>query len=95
MINLEALFDEHHEDEFLDTESLDIVTLCYDLYAISLLQELAPATSCILSGVRGERLYFSTDVVDLSKVITESQVITLIRCGVMYDKGNGMLCMFV
>jgi hypothetical protein len=59
------------------------------------LQELAPVTGCILSGVHGEKVYFSTDVVDLSKVITESQVITLIRCGVMYDEDNGMLCMFV
>jgi hypothetical protein len=94
METLRELFDKYHEDEFLHTERLPSSVRSFDLYAMNLLEEIVHTGGSIISGVCGERIYFNTCTNKLSKTATEHQIITLIRCGVMLDKSNDVLCIF-
>lgn len=91
---LRDLFEKHGE-EFLkfDLAGRTGVTRP-DLAAFILLDQLCPASGDIVSGANHDEIYLNIEVEELAKVITEDQVIELIRCGVRYDDQDGVLCMF-
>jgi hypothetical protein len=64
-----------------------------DLHAFLLLDELCPSDKDIICHARHDEIFLSVEVEDLIKVVTEDQVIELIRCGVRYSDDS--LCMFV
>ena len=87
---------EKHNDEFLKFER--VVTKRSrraDLHGFILLDELTPTANDrdILAGAEHDEVYLSIDDDELAAVVTEAQVIELVRCGVRCG-GNG-LCMFV
>ncbi len=57
-----------------------------DLHAFLLLDRLVPGSRDIVSGSGYEVIYLATDVKKLARVITEEQIIDLLRCGISYDE---------
>lgn len=66
-----------------------------DLHAFLLLDSLIPSNRSIISASEHDEIYLDIDLDELSKVITEEQVIELVRCGVRYDSDYDCLSMFV
>ena len=67
-----------------------------DLHAFILLDEIIPIDQPdrdIIACAEHDEVYLSIDVDDLAAVVTEAQVIELVRCGVRCDREG--LCMFV
>jgi hypothetical protein len=64
-----------------------------DICAMMLLDQLAPGEtgSGIISGAEDEAVMLDIDCTKLADVITEEDVITLLRCGVGYDEEYGCL----
>jgi hypothetical protein len=62
-----------------------------DLHAFLLLDELMPSGKKIISGISsdGYEIYLDVDIDDLNAIISDDQIIELIRCGVMCD-GNSL-----
>lgn len=90
---LRELF-EKHNDEFLKFERVETKrSRRADLHGFILLDELVPGDRDILAGAEHDEVYLSIDEDELAAVVTEAQVIELVRCGVRCD-GDG-LCMFV
>lgn len=65
-----------------------------DLHAFLLLDELCPSESDMVESATHDEFYLSPSVDKLEKVITQDQVIELVRCGVRYDSNYECLCMF-
>ena len=66
-----------------------------DLHAFLLLDALVPTTFAMVCAVAHDQIWLAVDLVDLAKVITEDQVIELVRCGVRYDSTADALARFV
>ena len=64
-----------------------------DICAFLLLDKLVPDTQDIVCATSHDEIHLSVDPEELAKVITRADIITLVRCGVMYS-GDG-LSMFV
>lgn len=95
---LAELFDKQ-DDEFLKDERLSPhpLTKRRDLRAFLLLESILPATNGrdMVTAAEHDEIWLDIDPEELAKVITEEQIIELIRCGVRYDAGIDSLCMFV
>lgn len=65
-----------------------------DLHAFCLLDSLCPGTVNIVESSEEGLLWLGVDMNQLSNVVTERQVIDLIRCGVMYDGWDTGLVMY-
>jgi hypothetical protein len=93
----EQLF-EQHDREFLKFERIqNRRSNRPDIHAFLLLDQLVPDDKerDIISSAGHDEIYLQPDVDTLASVITEDQVIELIRCGVRYDSTYDSLCMFV
>lgn len=64
-----------------------------DLHAFLLLDELVPGNKGIISCAEHDEIGLSVSLYDLTNIITEEQVIELIRCGVRIDDA-GRVVMF-
>ena len=87
---------EKHSEEFLKFELVESKrSRRADLHAFILLDEIVPDNPDrdILGGAEHDEVYLSIDDDALAAVVTEVQVIELVRCGVRCGR-NG-LCMFV
>lgn len=91
---LKALF-KKHDDEFLEFKRVEPQRSSPDIHAFLLLNELCPngANRDMVSGARHDEIFLRVEPEELAAVVTEAQVIELIRCGVRLDDGN--LCMIV
>lgn len=90
---MKDLFDTHN-DEYITFER--VVTKRSqrpDLHAFLLLDELVPGDRDIIACGEHDEVYLSIDVEALAAVVTEAQVIELVRCGVRCSREG--LCMFV
>lgn len=65
-----------------------------DLHAFLLLDKLVPGDSDIVSAAEHDQIWLVTDVNKLVEVITEEQIVELVRCGVMIDSDDCGLCMY-
>jgi len=65
-----------------------------DVHAFILLDKLVPGTEDMIGCSEHDEFYPSTDVEELAKVITEEQVLELVRCGLRFDSGLPSLAMF-
>lgn len=85
MIDLEATFNKYHADEYLE---FDRVENKYsgraDLNALILLDKLLPGSSDIISAAGHEEVFLSVDISELAEVASEEDILTLVRCGVLY-----------
>lgn len=95
---LTDLFESSNDEEFLKFERISRnpgETERPDLFAFALLDKLVPGTTDIVSSAEHDQIFLETSIEHLAEVINAEQVITLIRCGVMYDSEFEALSMFV
>lgn len=86
---------EKHNDEFCKFENVqNKLSNRPDLHAFILLDKLIPGNSDIISASEHDEFYLDIDVKDLEKVITDGQVLDLVRCGIRYDTSYDCLSMF-
>ena len=92
---LKAMFDKH-EDECLRFDRVpNKLHSRPDLCAFLLLDKLVPSPGMDMIGSSAhDQFYLSVTPEDLAAVATENDLLTLIRCGVMYDSGTDSLYMF-
>ena len=93
MVDLETLF-EKHDDQFLKSELIkNKLNLRPDLHAFLLLDKLIPGDRSMVSDSEHDKIWLDINLENLAEVITEEQVIELIRCGVMLEDNH--LTLFV
>ena len=92
---LEALFDEKHDEEFLKFDRVSVKKSGRaDLHAFIILDELIPGrTGDMVCSAEHDEIWLDIDADELADKATEGQVVDLIRCGVRLD--DGYLAMFV
>lgn len=85
---------EMYTDEFLKFDRVRCkVNKRPDLHAFILLDSLVPGKIDMISAAEHDEIFLDVDIEKLNDVITDEQIIELIRCGVRCsDEG---LCMFV
>jgi hypothetical protein len=87
---------EKHDKEFLYFDRVENKTSNRkDLHAFNLLDRLVPGSWDIVEDAQHDEIFLSVTVEELEEVATESDIIELIRCGVMYYESNDSLSMFV
>jgi hypothetical protein len=64
-----------------------------DLNAFLLLDELLPGQRDLVCAASHDEIWLDVDLKALTKVITDEQILELVRCGVRLDSKG--LCMFV
>jgi len=83
------------DDEFLKFERVETkFSNRPDLHAFILLDKLVPGDSYLISCSEHDEFFFSIDPDTLNGVITDEQLLELVRCGVRYDASLDSLCMF-
>lgn len=65
-----------------------------DLHAFILLDRIMPSDRDIVEAAEHDVIYLSIDVDKLAEVITEEQLLELLRCGVSYDSQYDCLYLF-
>jgi hypothetical protein len=67
-----------------------------DLCAFLLLDKLLPgAGKRIIGSAERDQIFLSIDCKALAEVASENDILTLVRCGVFYDRSVDSLTMFV
>ena len=66
-----------------------------DLHAFLLLDSLIPGTSDIVCATQHDEIFLDVDPIVLNEVISDDQLVELIRCGVRLDSESDSLAMFV
>jgi hypothetical protein len=87
-MDLKDLFDTH-EDEFNEFDRIEEpLHRRRDICALMLLDRLVPGETgnSIINDSDGEFIMLDVDCKELAEVISEEDVITLLRCGVKYDE---------
>lgn len=93
-MNLRELFEQHNDSEYLHSER--VCPLSHHspmLHAFLLLNRLVPGAWGVIANAEHGIIYLDVDSDTLSEVISEEEVIDLIRCGVHLRAGD--LCMSV
>lgn len=84
-MNLEEKFNRVH-DEFLKFDRVEVkLHTRPDLCAFLLLDQLVHGNSDIVAAAEHDEIYLDTDLDELEKVATLEDVLTLTRCGVIYN----------
>lgn len=65
-----------------------------DLHAFLLLDELQPNAKDMVSGAGHDEIFLDIDCDKLEKIITDDQILQLVRCGVWHDEYTDSLGMF-
>lgn len=85
-----------HDDEFLKFNRVTgNLTKRPDLHAFNLIDRLVPGNTDIVSSAEHDTIWLDVTLEQLAAVITEQQVLELIRCGVHYDNDIGCLSLYV
>ena len=94
---LRKLFEEYSEtSSCLDFDQIENKrSKRTDLHVFLLLDSLLPASTDIIESAEHDVIYLQASVEELAKVITEDQVLELVKCGVMIDDDSDLLAMFV
>ena len=91
---LELLF-EKHEDEYCKFDRIDNKkSFRPDLHAFLILDRLHPSTRDMVAAAEHDQISLEPELCDVAAIITEDEVVELIRCGVRLDSDYGF-CMFV
>lgn len=93
MINLEEVF-QKYDYEWLHFDSVkEKLHPRPDICAFLLLDKLVPNPNRdMISSAEHDEIFLDTDCDELAAAATEEDIITLIRCGVLYEHRG--LCMF-
>lgn len=94
-MTLEQMFESVMEEEFLQFARIkNPLHPRPDVCGFLLLHELQPANRDMIDGAWHDEYHLAIDCDELEKVITQEQVITLVRCGVRYDDEQCGLVVF-
>lgn len=86
---------EKFEDEFVHFERVENkMSSRPDLHAFLLLDKLQPGTRDMISSSEHDEVWLDIDCNKLAAVITDDQVLELVRCGIRHDGVFDSLCMF-
>lgn len=89
-----AAFERHGETDYIKFDRVvNPPTMRPDLCAFLMLDRLCPGTSDIVSAAEHDTFYLDINLDNLS-AITDDDILTLVRCGVMYDDDLECLYMF-
>jgi len=96
-MNLQEMFEKHIDTEYIKFERIECPQHPRpDICAFLMLSQLVPDDGRdMVTSAEHDEIYLDTDCTKLAEVISEAQVIDLLRCGVRYDAGADGLCMFV
>lgn len=98
MIDAKDLGDlwDKHDNEFLKFDRIaNPLHPRPDLCAFLLLDRLSPHPGRdIVVSASHDEFYLDVSTDEIAAVATEEDVVTLIRCGLRYDRGNDSFCMF-
>lgn len=62
-----------------------------DLHAFMLLDELVPGDSDMIAAAEHDQIFLSVEAGDIVRVASEEQIEELVRCGVRYDRADGLV----
>jgi len=88
---------ERHNEEFLKFEDIPNKRSKYrDVHAFLLIEKILPDDDepKIVSSSGSSEIWLSVDVHELSKLVSEEDVLELVRCGIRYDSNKHSLSMF-
>lgn len=92
---MEEIFGKY-EDEYLHFERVEApLSKRPDLHAFILLDKLVPGDQDIVFGAVHQKIHLRVEPEALIAVATEEQLRDLIRCGMLFDKEDHTLSMFV
>lgn len=96
MLNLIEIFEKYKEDDYLEFERVENkLHERPDLCAFLLLDKLlSDPCKNIVSDAGHDQIYLGVDIEKLADVATEDDIVTLIRCGVLYESDTDSLYMF-
>ncbi len=94
---LTELFDEHNDEymSFDNVHETERLSDRRDMHAMILLDTLLPGDGHIISASEHDVIYLGVGLEELVEVISEEQIIQLIRCGVLFDEHRECFTMFV
>lgn len=65
-----------------------------DLHAFILLDKLQPGAGDLIGASEHDEFFLNINCDELAAVITDDQILELVRCGIRHDDDNDCLCMF-
>jgi hypothetical protein len=78
---------EHSHDDYLEFDRIELkFSMRPDLHAFILLDSLVPGKQDIISAAEHDQYWLDIDLDQLASVISERDVIDLVRCGVRLDE---------
>lgn len=93
---LRELFDKFSEEKGIF--DFDLIENKYsqrsDLHAFILLDKIFPDKTDIICHAEHDEIFIGVRIEELAPVITEDQILELVRCGVSYDSSHDSLYMF-
>lgn len=90
------LFEKHSDEEYIEFKRVaNKRSNRPDLHAFLLLDQLVPGKRDIVCCAGHDEFWLEVQPEDLAKVITEEQIIELLRCGVGYSEDTESFHMFV
>ena len=95
--DLKVFFNRYAEtDESHNFERIEVkFSKRHDLHAFILLDKLMPDGHATISASKHDEIFLAFDVDELAELITEEQILELVRCGVGYDNHHDVLYKFV
>jgi hypothetical protein len=93
---LQEMFEKYQDDVSLDRLGVEMLgSKRDDLHAFELLDKLVPGKRGMVSGADHDVIYLDVELDDLKDIITDPQVVELVKCGVFFDHDVDCLAMFV
>jgi len=95
--NLAEFFMEHEGEyhTFGSVTGADRLSESPDLCAMLLLASFSTVGGCILTAAEHDQVWLGANPMTVNKLATDAQLITLIRCGVVYDEDEDGFYFFV
>lgn len=94
-MKLKERFEKYHEEEFLEFDRIkNPLSNRADLAAFILLDKIVPGKEDIICAAEHDEFFLSIDPDKFNMVATDEDILTLIRCGVIYDNSTDCLQMF-
>ena len=98
-MNIQEIWNKYSDgetDEFLKFDRVqNKMSQRADLHAFLLLDKLMPGDCDMVCSAEHDEIWLDVRPEDLEKVITEEQIVELIRCGVRFESDTESFAMFV
>jgi hypothetical protein len=92
---LAAYFKKYRDGEYIKFERVENkLSNRPDLHAFLLLDKLVPGKSDMVSAAEHDEIWLDVEPSALAEVVTEAQILELVRCGVRYDSEVESLALF-